>query len=74
MDYNIDEIIAGLKQSERECDDLTMRLIKARINHDKDAEMKTLLAMSNQIVDNEQTFSFLIGFLEELKRTGIIID
>lgn len=72
MDYNIDEIIAELKKSVRECDDLTMRLIKARGNHDKEAEMKTLLAMSSQVLSDEQNISFLIGFLKELKSKLII--
>ena len=61
MEYKINVIIAELKQEMLRCEDLTMRLVKARVNKDKEAEMKTLLDMSSQIVSNEQTFSFLIA-------------
>ena len=72
MEYNINEIIDELKQGMHRCEDLTMRLIKARSNNDKEAEMKTLLDMSSQIVSNEQTFSFLIAYLKELNKNGNI--
>ena len=72
MEYNINEIIDELKQEMHRCEDLTMRLIKARSNNDKEAEMKTLLDMSSQIVSNEQTFSFLIAYLKELNENGNI--
>ena len=72
MEYNINEIIDELKQGMHRCEDLTMRLIKARSNNDKEAEMKTLLDMSSQIVSNEQTFSFLIAYLKELNENGNI--
>ena len=60
------ELIDELKQEMLRCEDLIMRLIKARSNNDKEAEMKTLLDMSSQIVSNEQTFSFLIAYLKKL--------
>ena len=66
MEYNINVILDELKQEMFRCEDLTMRLVKARCNDDKEAEMKTLLDMSSQIVSNEQTFSFLIVYLEKL--------
>ena len=66
MEYNINEIIDELKQEMLRCEDLTMRLVKARSNNDKEAEMKALLDMSSQIVSNEQTFSFLIAYLKKL--------
>ena len=66
MKYNINEIIDELKQEMFQCEDLTMRLVKARSNNDKETEMKTLLDMSSQIVSNEQTFSFLIAHLKKL--------
>lgn len=66
MKYNINEIIDELKQEMLRCEDLIMRLVKARGNNDKEAEMRTLLDMSSQIVSNEQTFSFLIAYLKKL--------
>ena len=60
------ELIDELKQEMLRCEDLTMRLVKARSNNNKEAEMKTLLDMSSQIVSNEQTFSFLIAYLKKL--------
>lgn len=72
MEYKINVIIAELKQEMLRCEDLTMRLVKARSNNDKEAEMKTLLDMSSQIVSNEQTFSFLIAYLKKLNENGNI--
>lgn len=72
MKYNINEIIDELKQGMHQCEDLTMRLVKARSNNDKEAEKKTLLDISSQIVSNEQTFSFLIAYLKELNESGNI--
>ena len=66
QDYTTEELRAELKQEMLRCEDLTMSLVKARCNNDRDAEMKTLLDMSSQIVSNEQTFSFLIAYLEKL--------
>ena len=65
-DYTTEELRAELKQEMLRCEDLTMRLVKARLNNDKEAEMKALLDMSSQIVSNEQTFSFLIAYLKKL--------
>lgn len=72
QDYTTEELIDELKQEMLRCGDLTMRLVKVRCNHDKEAEMKTLLDMSSQIVSNEQTFSFLIAYLKELNKNGNI--
>lgn len=72
MEYNIYIILDELKQEMLRCEDLTMRLVKARLNNDKEAEMKTLLDMSDQIVSNEQMFSFLISYLKELNENGNI--
>lgn len=72
MEYNIYIILDELKQEMLQCEDLTMRLVKARLNNDKEAEMKTLLDMSSQIVSNEQMFSFLISYLKELNENGNI--
>ena len=72
MEYNIYIILDELKQEMLRCEDLTMRLVKARLNNDKEAEMKTLLDMSGQIVFNEQMFSFLISYLKELNENGNI--
>ena len=66
MEYNINVILDELKQEMFRCEDLTMRLVKARSNNDKETEMKTLLDMSSQIISNEQTFSFLIAHLKKL--------
>ena len=72
MEYNIYVILDELKQEMLRCEDLTMRLVKARLNNDKEAEMKTMLDMSSQIVSNEQMFSFLIAYLKELNENGNI--
>ena len=72
MEYNIYVILDELKQEMLRCEDMTMRLVKARLNNDKEAEMKTLLDMSDQIVSNEQMFSFLISYLKELNENGNI--
>ena len=72
MEYNIYIILDELKQEMLRCEDLTMRLVKARLNNDKEAEMKALLDMSDQIVSNEQMFSFLIAYLKELNENGSI--
>lgn len=69
---NTKELIAELKQEMLRCGDLIMRLVKARGNNDKEAEMRTLLDMSSQIVSNEQTFSFLIAYLKKLNENGNI--
>lgn len=66
QDYTTEELRAELKQEMLRCEELIMRLVKARDNNDKEAEMRTLLDMSSQIVSNEQTFSFLIAYLKEL--------
>ena len=66
MEYNINVILDELKQEMLRCEDLIMRLVKARSNNDKEAEMKALLDMSSQIASNEQTFSFLIAYLKKL--------
>ena len=72
MEYNIYVILDELKQEMLRCEDMTMRLVKARLNNDKEAEIKTLLDMSDQIVSNEQMFSFLISYLKELNENGNI--
>ena len=72
MEYNIYIILDELKQEMLRCEDLTMRLVKARLNNDKEVEMKTLLDVSGQIVSNEQMFSFLISYLKELNENGNI--
>lgn len=72
MEYNIYVILDELKQEMIQCEDLTMRLVNARLNNDKEAEMKALLDMSSQIVSNEQMFSFLIAYLKELNENGSI--
>ena len=72
MEYNIYVILDKLKQEMIQCEDLTMSLVKARLNNDKEAELKALLDMSSQIVSNEQMFSFLIDYLKELNENGSI--
>ena len=72
MEYNIYIILDELKQEMLRCEDLTMSLVNSRLNNDKEAEMKTLLDMSDQIVSNEQMFSFLISYLKELNENGSI--
>ena len=72
MEYNIYVILDELKQEMLRCEDLTMSLVKSRLNNDKEAELKALLDMSSQIVSNEQMFSFLIDYLKELNKNGSI--
>ena len=72
MEYNIYVILDNLKQEMLRCEDLTMSLVKARLNNDKEAELKALLDMSSQILSNEQMFSFLIDYLKELNKNGSI--
>ena len=72
MEYNIYVILDKLKQEMIQCEDLTMSLVNARLNNDKEAEMKALLDMSSQILSNEQMFSFLIAYLKELNENGSI--
>ena len=72
MEYNIYVILDKLKQEMIQCEDLTMSLVNARLNNNKEAEMKALLDMSSQIVSNEQMFSFLIAYLKELNENGNI--
>ena len=72
MEYNIYVILDNLKQEMLRCEDLTMSLVKARLNNDKEAELKALLDMSSQIVSNEQMFSFLIDYLKVLNKNGSI--
>ena len=40
-EYSIDYIIDELKEQERACDDLSLRIVKSRLDHDKKAEMET---------------------------------
>lgn len=71
-EYKIDQIIDELKEQERACDDLSMRIVKSRLDHDKKAEMETWIDMESQIVSDTQTFSFLIDYLYDLKNKGIV--
>lgn len=71
-EYSIDKIIDELKEQERACDDLSMRIVKSRLDHDKKAEFETWIDMESQIVSDTQTFSFLIDYLYDLKTKGIV--
>lgn len=71
-EYSIDKIIDELKEQERACDDLSLRIVKSRLDHDKKAEMETWIDMESQIVSDTQTFSFLIDYLYDLKKKGLI--
>lgn len=71
-EYKIDQIIDELKEQERACDDLSLRIVKSRLDHDKKAEMGTWIDMESQIVADTQTFSFLIDYLYGLKVKGIV--
>ena len=68
----IDKILDELKEQERACSDLSLRIIKARLDHDKKAEMETWIDMESQIVRNTQIFSFLTNYLYDLKVKGVI--
>ena len=68
----IDKILDELKGQLRACDDLALRIVKARLDHDKKSEMETWIDMESQIVSDTQTFSFLIDYLYDLKVKGIV--
>ena len=68
----IDKILDELKGQLRACDDLALRIVKARLDHDKKSEMETWIDMESQIVSDTQTFSFLIEYLYDLKVKGVI--
>ena len=68
----IDKILDELKGQLRACDDLALRIVKARLDHDKKSEMETWIDMESQIVSDTQTFSFLIDYLYDLKAKGIV--
>lgn len=68
----IDKILDELKGQLRACDDLALRIVKARLDHDKKSEMETWIDMESQIVSDTQTFSFLIDYLYDLKVKGVI--
>lgn len=70
--YEIDKILDELKEQERACGDLSLRIVKARLDHDKKAEMETWIDMESQIVSDTQTFSFLIDYLYDLKKKGLV--
>ena len=70
-EYSIDKILDELKGQLRACDDLALRIVKARLDHDKKSEMETWIDMESQIVSDTQTFSFLIDYLYDLKAKGI---
>ena len=71
-EYSIDKIIDELKEQERACDDLSLRIVKSRLKHDKKAEMETWIDMESQIVSDTQMYSFLIDYLYDLKIKGIV--
>lgn len=71
-EYKIDQIIDELKEQQRCCDDLSLRIVKARLDHDKKAEMETWIDMESQIVSDTQTFSFLIDYIYDLKKKGLV--
>lgn len=71
-EYKIDQIIDELKEQERACGDLVTRIVKSRLDHDKKAEMETWIDMESQIVADTQTFSFLIDYLYDLKKKGLV--
>lgn len=68
----IDKILDELKWQERACSDLSLRIVKSRLEHDKKAEMETWIDMESQIVADTQTFSFLIDYFYDLKLKGLV--
>ena len=71
-EYSIDRILDELKEQERFCDDLSLRIVKARLDHDKKAEKETWIDMEAQIARNTHEFSFLIYYLSDLKAKGLV--
>lgn len=71
-EYSIDQILDELKEQEKRCGDLSLRIVKSRLDQDKQTALKTLLEMESQIVSDTQTFSFLIDYLYDLKVKGIV--
>ena len=70
--YSIDQIIDELKKQEKYCANLSMRIVKSRLDQDKQAALKTLLEMSSQIVADTQMYGFLIDYLYDLKAKEIV--
>ena len=71
-EYSIDQILDELKEQRKRCDDLALRIVKSRLDQDKQTALKTLLDMEWQIVADTQTFSFLIDYLCDLKVKGLV--
>ena len=71
-EYSIDKILDGLKKQEKRCADLSLRIVKSRLDHDKKAEMETWIDMESQIVADTQTYGFLIDYLSDLKKKGLV--
>lgn len=71
-EYSIDQILDELKEQRKRCNDLALRIVKSRLDQDKQTALKTLLDMEWQIVSDTQTFSFLIDYLSDLKAKGLV--
>lgn len=71
-EYSIDQILDELKKQEKHCADLSLRIVKSRLDQDKQTALKTLHDMESQIVADTQTFSFLIDYLYNLKVKGLV--
>ena len=71
-EYSIDRILDELKEQEKFCDDLSLRIVKARLDHNKEAELEAWIDMEAQIVADTQMYSFLIDYLYDLKVKGIV--
>ena len=71
-EYRIDQILDELKEQRKRCNDLALRIVKSRLDHDKKAEMETWIDMESQIVADTQIYSFLIDYLCDLKVKGLV--
>ena len=64
----MEELIGNLEQCYKDCDTLINRMLKARVAHDKEAEMEVFRQMESQIVCVMQEYTVMIDFLERLSK------
>lgn len=64
----MEEFIKNLEQSYKECDTLINKMLKVRVAHDKEAEMKVFRQMEGHIIGAMQEYTVMIDFLERLSK------
>ena len=64
----MEEFIKSLEQSYKDCDTLIDKMLKARVAHDKEAEMKVFRQMEACVSGAMQDYTVMIDFLERLSK------